>query len=191
VASSIAGQTLKPDTTKGYDISIQYKNVSITYFSNTIKDKLDYDTTFFKYINNQGKKRTSGIEIDASHTFSDIHIALNYSYLLKYEDEQGFDLQKRAKETLNVSLDKYLDNKTHVGINAQYIGDRVEYAYGTHNITANTGNYTLWNLNFSTKVMNNIDVSIHAKNIFDKDYETTATYATEGRSIYMNLKYSF
>lgn len=191
VANSIARQPLNPDNTKGYDVSIQYKDIKITYFSNTIDDKLDFDTNLFKYINNQGREKTSGIELDLSHTISNMLISLNYSHLLKYEDEEGFDLQRRAKETLNVSLDKYMDNKTHFGVNAQYVGDRIEYAYGTHNITANTGNYTIWNLNFGTRVMDDIDISIHAKNIFDKEYQSVFGYATEGRSIYANFKYSF
>ena len=42
-----------------------------------------------------------------------------------------------------------------------------------------------------TKLTDNVKLNINAKNIFDKEYETVATYATEGRSVYAKIKYSF
>ena len=186
VANALDGRILTPDTTKGFDISANYKDMGITYFSNVITDKLAYDFTSYGYVNNTGKEKANGIEISASHTFADIDvlIASNYTHLLNYKDESDQNLDKRAKDTLNLSLDKYTDNHTHYGIDVQYIGDREEFGQST-------GNYTLWNLNFGTKIMNDIDLSLHARNIFDKAYESTYGYATEGRSLYAKIKYSF
>ncbi len=186
VANALDGRILTPDTTKGYDVSINYKDIGITYFSNVITNKLAYDFTSYGYINNTGEEKANGIEISASHSFSatDILISSNYTHLFKYEDESAKNLNKRAKDTFNISLDKYTDKNTHYGISAQYIGDREEFG-------ESTGNYTLWNLNFSTKITDNLDASIYAQNIFDKDYESTYGYASAGRSVYAKIKYSF
>lgn len=190
VANALLGQTLSPDTTKGYDISINYKKLGLTYFSNVITNKLGYRRVAYPapsgYINNIGEEKADGIELITSHSFLDldIHLALNYTHLFNYEDESGKNLDKRAKDNFNISLDKYINDNTHFGITTQYIGDREEFG-------KSTGNYTLWNLNFGTKIMDDIDVSIHAKNIFDKEYESTYGYATEGRSVYAKIKYSF
>ncbi len=186
VANALDGRTLTPDTTKGFDISANYKDVSLTYFSNVITNKLAYDFTSYGYVNNTGDEKANGIEISASHSFSatDIIIASNYTHLFNYKDESDQNLDKRAKDTLNVSLDHYTEHNSHYGISAQYIGDREEFGQST-------GNYTVWNLNFSTKLMDHLDASIHAQNIFDKDYESTYSYATAGRSVYAKIKYSF
>ncbi len=186
VANALDGRILTPDTTKGFDISANYKDIGITYFSNVITNKLAYDFTSYGYVNNTGEEKASGMEISASHTFTAINMIAtsNYTHLFNYKDENDQNLDKRAKDTLNVSLDKYTDNNTHYGIDVQYIGDREEFGQST-------GNYTLWNLNFGAKMMNDIDVSIHARNIFDKEYESTYGYATEGQSLYAKVKYSF
>jgi len=186
VANALDGRILTPDTTKGFDISANYKDIAITYFSNVITDKLAYDFTSYGYINNTGKEKASGMEISASHTFTaiDMMISSNYTHLFNDKDESNQNLDKRAIDTLNLSLDKYTDNNIHYGISGQYIGDREEFGQST-------GNYTLWNLNFGTKIMKNIELNIHAKNIFNKEYQSVYGYATEGRSLYAKMKYSF
>ena len=43
-----------------------------------------------------------------------------------------------------------------------------------------TGNYTLWNLNFGAKLAEDLDLTLNARNIFDKEYQSVYGYATEG-----------
>jgi vitamin B12 transporter len=193
VANTVFGERLQPDQTKGYDISLFYQDTGITYFSNKISDRLTYDNENWGYINQQGIENINGVEIETKHHFEAINtlLTLNYTLLLKYEDDEGFALEKIAEDTLNLSLDTYITDATHFSIIGQYIGDRIEYEWNSHTIKAETGNYTLCHANFSTQIMEDIDFSLHAKNILDKTYESTYGYATEGRSIYANLKYSF
>ena len=190
--------SLKPMYTKGFDISASYKDLlSVTYFRNKVTNDFINVGTYpvIAYTNSDKEETFSGIEIESNYTISDLalNISLNYTRLLQFEDDKKNDLTRRPKEVLNVSLDHYTDNDTHIGINSQYIGDRKDTKYNPNFTTSevSTGNYTVWNLNYGTKVMDNVDISIHAKNIFDKDYQSVYGYATEGRSIYMNLKYSF
>ncbi len=80
----------------------------------------------------------------------------------------------------------------HFGIDTEYVGDRLDTDGGFPVVSAvSTGNYTLWHLHFSTAIMDNMDLNIHAKNIFDEEYQSVYNYATEGRSFYATLKYSF
>ncbi len=93
---------------------------------------------------------------------------------------------------MNAAVDYYTDTNTHFGINAQYVGDRVDTDGGWPVATdVPTGNYTLWNLNFNTEIINDVDLSLNARNIFDKEYQSVYGYATEGRSLYAKIKYSF
>lgn len=195
LANTVFGTSLKPSYTKGFDISASYKKLlCVTYFNNEIEDTIDYDMTNFGYYNVSGKSKLSGLELSSSYAITSLNLTLsaNYTHLFKYEKEDGTDLVRRAKDTLNAAIDYYTDTNTHFGINAQYIGDRVD-TDGGFPVASNvpTGNYTLWNLNFGTKIMKNLDVSIHAKNIFDKEYQSVYGYATEGRAVYAKIKYSF
>jgi vitamin B12 transporter len=186
VANTLSGETLSPDTTEGYDVTLQYKDLSVTYFSNVIDNKIAYDKINWGYVNNTGKEKMRGMEVEASHSFDHpgMMIGANYTHLFKYVDESGQNLDKRAKDVLNVTIDKYLSDVSHVGVTMQYIGDREEFG-------ESTGNYTLWNLNYSRELNKNFKLTLNAKNIFDKAYQSVYGYATEGRSIYANIRYSF
>ncbi|WP_295421509.1 TonB-dependent siderophore receptor [Sulfurovum sp.] len=200
---------LKPSYTKGFDITASYKKlISITYFNNKVEDYIDYESSAVwgqpgQYVNVDGESKFEGIEVAGSYTFDPYNLILstNYTHLIKTEKYDGSDFMRRPKDVLNASLDYYTDSNMHFGINAQYIGDRTDLDYGNgayDPITGTmiypkvqTGNYTLWNLNFGAKIVEDLDLNINARNIFDKDYQSVYGYATEGRSVYAKIKYSF
>lgn len=194
LANASFGTLLKPSYTTGYDISASYnKLLSVTYFNNKVEDNIDYDNSAFGYYNVEGTSKFSGLELESSYTFTALNLVAtaNYTHLFDYEKEDGSDLIRRAKDTLNASLAYYI-NEMHFGVDALYVGDRFDTdgGYPVAN-QVSTGNYTVWNLNFSTKIMQNFDLSLHAKNIFDKAYQSSYGYATEGRSIYAKVTYNF
>jgi vitamin B12 transporter len=187
LANPTFGTLLKPSYTKGYDVSVAYKQLlSLTYFNNKVEDAIDWDPVNFGYINVDGRSKFSGLEAQSSYKFETINLNLsaNYTHLFTYTKEDGTDLPRRAKDTINASITYYTENDMHFGLDAQYVGDREEFGQST-------GNYTVWNLNFSSKIIDDIDLTINAKNIFDKEYESVAGYATADRSIYAKIKYSF
>ena len=189
LAKPVPGQLLKPSYTQGYDISMGYKELlTLTYFNTKVQDNIDYVGIFPNagYANIDGTSKFSGLEVGTQYTLPTINLTFtaNYTHLYAFEKEDGTDLPRRAKDTLNASLTYYTQNDMHIGADAQYIGDREEFGQST-------GNYTIWNLNFGTKIINNIDLSINAKNIFNKDYQSVYSYATEGRSVYAKVSYSF
>lgn len=188
---------IKPIYTKGYDISAGYKELfTITYFDTKVEDGIDYVGVWpdAGYANIEGEQKFSGVEIEGSYALPsfNVNLSANYTHLFKYEKEDGSDLIRRAKDTFNGFIDYYTDANTHFGINAHYVGDRIDTDGGwpaSSNVP--TGNYTLWNLNFGTKIMDDIDLTLNARNIFDKEYQSVYGYATEGRSLYAKIKYSF
>jgi len=199
LANTAFGSLLKPSYTKGYDISTGYKELlTLTYFNNKVEDAIDYifdPATFIGgYTNIDGRSKFSGLEIESAYTFTSYNLAFsaNYTHLFDYKQEDGNDLIRRTEDTLNASLSYYTANDMQFGIDAQYIGDRMDTDGGFPVASeVPTGNYTLWNLNFSTKIINDIDLTLNARNIFDKEYQSVYGYATEGRSLYGKIKYSF
>lgn len=194
LANASFGTLLKPSYTTGYDISASYsKLLMVTYFRNKVEDNIDYDNNTFGYYNVEGTSKFSGVEVESSYTFTTLNLVanVNYTHLFDYEKEDGSDLIRRAKDTLNASLAYYI-NEMYFGVDALYVGERFD-TNGGYPVASNvpTGNYTVWNLNFSTKIMQDFDLNLNAKNIFDKEYQSSYGYATEGRSIYAKVTYSF
>jgi len=199
LATPAPGSLLKPSYTKGFDISAAYKELlSVTYFNNRVEDNIDYVFDSLTYIggyqNVPGTSKFEGIEVHGAYTLPtlNLHFSANYTHLFKFEKEDGSDLPRRAKDTLNATIDYYTESDMHFGINTEYVGDRTDTdgSYPTSS-DVGTGNYTLWNLYFDTELAKDLKLNLTARNIFDKEYESVYGYATEGRSLYAKLKYSF
>jgi len=188
LANAALGELLEPSYSKGFDISANYKELfSISYFNTAVDNPIDYDMDRFGYYNVGGKEKYSGIELSSRYKLPDLGLVLgaNLTHLITYESYDTTALSNRAKDTLNVSADYYMANNMHFGILGQYIGDRVDVS------TDEMGNYTVWNLNFDTKITKDFKLFINAVNIFDKEYESVYGYATAGRSVYARVSYRF
>jgi len=186
LANVVFGNPLKPAFTKGYELSLHYKELlSVTYFDNKVEDSIDYDMVNYGYYNIEGTSAFKGLEAESMYKFKTINLNLtaNYTHLFEAKREDGSDLPRRPKDTLNLSAEYYTDSSSY-GVTAQYIGDREEFG-------ESTGNYTLWNLNYSRELTEEIKLTLNAKNIFDKAYQSVYGYATEGRAVYAKIRYSF
>ncbi|SFV53770.1 Outer membrane vitamin B12 receptor BtuB [hydrothermal vent metagenome] len=188
LANAAVGELLKPSYSSGFDISANYKELLyITYFHTEIEDNIDYDMDRFGYYNVGGKEKFSGVEVSSKYRIANLGLVLgaNLTHLITYESFDTTALSTRAKDTLNISADYFTTNGMHFGITGQYIGDRVDVS------TEDTGNYTVWNLNFDMEIMKDLQLYVNAKNILDEEYESVYGYATEGRAIYAKLRYKF
>ncbi len=194
LANTAFGSFLKPSYTTGFDVTAGYKKLFVvTYFNNKVEDNIDYDNVNFGYYNVAGTSKFSGLEVTSTYApVTQVLLSANYTHLIKFEKEDGTDLPRRAKDTLNASANYYTENDMHFGVDMQYIGDRLD-TDGGYPVASDvpTGNYTLWNLNFDANIAKDLDLNINARNIFDKEYQSVYSYATEGASLYAKLKYSF
>lgn len=182
---------LQPEETKSFDFTLGYKNTSITYFKSKISNMIDFNSGTWKYTNLAGNTNLEGIEIGFKKDIStDLLLSANYIYT-SAKDNNNVDLERRAEQSFKFAFDYYGIDKFHFNLNGEYVGKRYEYAYGTYNINANTGNYVVLNnvinydLNLKTKLYLKID------NILNRYYQTINGYATAPRSFYVGLKYKF
>ena len=188
---------LKPMSTKGFDISASYKElIYVSYFNNKVEDAIEDIGGWGNpsYVNVDGTEKFEGLEITSAYAVEavNLHLSANYTHLFKYEKDDGTTLIRRPKDILNANVDYYTEDDMHFGVQTQYIGDRVDSDFSTFPATeVQTGNYTLWNLYFDTELAKDLKLNITARNIFDKEHEEVYGYATEGRSLYAKVKYSF
>jgi vitamin B12 transporter len=183
--------TLKPESTKSFDINAEYKDFRITYFENKISDMIEYISGSWpntQYKNLEGEATLKGYELAyKKDIIEDTILNLNYTHLSAQNDDKE-DLARRAKNQIGFGVDYYGISKFHFNVNGQYIGDR----YNSDNKTgAETGNYTLWNSVVNYEINKTFSTYLKVDNIFNKYYQTVDGYATAERSAYVGLKASF
>ncbi|MFW3327753.1 TonB-dependent receptor plug domain-containing protein, partial [Aliarcobacter butzleri] len=137
--SPVGNADLQPEKTKGYDVGLEYKGFSITYFDTKVNNMIGYGNG---YENIEGDSKLKGTEIAYKNSVSeDIFLNLNYTNLSAKNADKEY-LAKRAKDKVGFGVDYYGLRDFHFNINGEYIGTRYER---DDEKGASTGNYTIWN----------------------------------------------
>jgi vitamin B12 transporter len=63
--------------------------------------------------------------------------------------------------------------------------------WGTHNISAKTGNVFVANLSADYQINKNVSAYLKVNNITDKKYQNVNGYATSGRAFYVGINAKF
>jgi vitamin B12 transporter len=183
--------TLKPETTKSFDVNAEYKDLRVTYFESKISDMIEYVSGSWpntQYSNLDGEATLKGYELAyKKDIIEDTFLNLNYTHLSAQNDNKE-DLARRAKNQVGFGVDYYGISKFHFNVNGQYIGDRYD---GVNKTGAQTGNYTLWNTVVNYEINKTFSTYLKVDNLFNKYYQTVDGYATAERSAYVGLKASF
>jgi vitamin B12 transporter len=181
---------MKPEVTKGYDATVEYKDVSLTYFNNEVEDIIDYDFATSKYANVAGKSKLKGFEVAYNTEIADT-VALSLGYTkLKAEDHKGKDLKRRVDQSLKFGIDYYGVENLHLGLNGEYIGDREDTDFATY-AKVDTGNYTVANLSANYEVDKHLSFYGKIDNITDKTYQTVYGYTSSPRAAYAGMKLTY
>jgi vitamin B12 transporter len=189
-------ENLTPEDTKGYDVTIAYKDLKVTYFNNNIKEMIDYQSNYDAdgnwigggYQNITGESKLKGVEIAyQTNIGDDTLLSLAYTNL-SAEDTKGQDLARRAKDSLKFSLDYYGIEDLHLGLNGSYIGERFDQA---NKQGQQTGKYTVAHVVANYKVNKHMSIYGKVNNITDKYYQTVDGYATAPRAFYTGMQLNY
>ncbi|HHH19775.1 MAG TPA: TonB-dependent receptor, partial [Campylobacterales bacterium] len=127
---------LNPENTQGYDVSLAYYNLKVSYFNNTIDDMIEYESNYDangnwiggNFQNVTGESTLKGFEVSyQKELFEDLLISANYTKL-SAKDQEGKPLARRANNQVKLGLDYYGIDRLHVGLQGQYIGERFDRA---------------------------------------------------------------
>ncbi|WP_066168787.1 TonB-dependent receptor plug domain-containing protein [Aliarcobacter cryaerophilus] len=183
--------TLQPEKTKSYDLSIAYEGFSVTYFNTKIKDLIDYSYTTWTYDQMSGTSKLKGTEIAyKNEVIEDIFLNLSYTNL-SAKDAKGDKLLNRPKNKFNFGVDYYGLKDFHFNVNGEYIGSRESVNYLSSTQKTKTGNYTIWNAVVDYDISKNFSTYLKLDNIFNKDYQIVDGYATSQRAAYLGIKANF
>jgi len=182
---NIGNADLQPEKTKGYDIGIEYKGFSITYFHTKVNNMIDWGNG---YENIEGDSKLKGTEIAYKNSVTeDIFLNLNYTNLSAKNADKEY-LARRAKDKVGFGVDYYGLKDFHFNINGEYIGTRYDKA---NKQGASTGNYTIWNAVVDYDINKTFSTYVKLDNMFNKDYQIVDGYATSQRAAFVGLKASF
>ena len=182
----IGNENLEPETTKSYDITVAYKDFSITYFNNKIDNLIMYTNG---YNNITGTSKIDGIEVAYNkEIFNDLLLSMNYTKLFSAEDAQGEKLKRRPTRTLKAAIDYYGIDKLHIGTDLEYVGSRTD-KFGASDVE--TGKYTVVNMSADYQASKYFKVYGKVVNLTNKEYQTVYGYATSPRAFYIGIKARF
>ncbi len=183
--SFVGNPDLKPETSRGFDISLGYGDrVKIVYFSQKIDRLIDYDYTTWRYYNVDGRSTFKGIEARYFQPlFDTMRLDLGYTRLLKAENESGA-LPRRAKRKFDYALTWYPTDEHTLNINGSYIGERFDDTAGN----VQTGKYNVTNLSLRHNFSKGYTGEIEVRNLFDRFYQEVDGYATAGRSLFVGIR---
>ncbi|WP_141046391.1 TonB-dependent receptor plug domain-containing protein [Aliarcobacter cryaerophilus] len=191
----LSNPDINPEKTKSYDLSIEYKGFSVTYFRNKVNNLISsqyigniggVDT--YKPMNLSGDSIFKGTEIAyKNEVIEDTFLNLSYTNL-SAKDKDGNKLLNRPTNKFNFGVDYYGLKDFHFNVNGEYIGAR--YSWGSPN-SVKTGNYTIWNAVVDYDISKNFSTYLKLDNIFNKDYQIVDGYATSQRAAFVGLKASF
>ncbi|TLT06295.1 TonB-dependent receptor [Aliarcobacter thereius] len=180
---------LNPEKTKSYDVTIEYKGFSVTYF-NTKVDNL-IQGVLGKNENIKGDSKFKGTEISyKNEVINDTFLNLSYTNL-SAKKPNGNKLENRPSNKFNFGVDYYGLKDFHFNINGEYIGTRESVNFDYNKPNVKTGNYTIWNAVVDYQANKNFSTYIKLDNIFNKDYQVVDGYATSQRAAYLGIKASF
>ncbi len=170
---------LNAEQTVGFDVTLDYKGIGITYFSNEIDEMIDYDFATSKYNNIKGKSKLSGVEISHSNfiDFAGLAYGLNYTYL-KAEDANGKKLANRPKDSANLSLDYYGVESLHIGTLIRYVGKRDKQS-----------SYTIVDITTAVDVSDRLNIYAKMDNALRKQYQDISGYGTNLLAFYLGFRY--
>jgi len=187
---------LTPEDTKGYDVTIGYKGLKVTYFNNTINDMIDYQSKYDSkgnwiggnYQNIDGESKLKGVEVAyQTDIMDDALLSLSYTNV-DATDTKGQELARRAKETFKFGIDYYGVEDLHLGLNGTYIGERFDRA---NKKGQQTGKYTVANFSADYEISSNMSVYTKVNNITDKYYQSVDGYASSPRAVYTGMKLKY
>ncbi len=186
-----SNSNLEAEDTNSFDITGEYKGVSLTYFYNRVDNLISYNRKEKQHINIDGTSTFKGVEAKyATAIGEDFYLDLSYTYL-SAKDKNDIDLRRRVKDTYKISTDYYFNDSFNLNFNGEYIGERYDdmLSIKDPNKTRGrqTGKYFVGNMVANYEFSDKINTYLKINNIFDRYYQVVDGYSTSPRAFYIGV----
>jgi vitamin B12 transporter len=190
-----AGVVLEEETSRGYDVGIEYAgatglHVEVTYFDQEIEDAIEFDVVSFSgYLQTTGVSSSKGIEVAAEVPFGDRwELLANWTYN-EAEDAAGQQRVRRPKNLGNFGV-RYVAANERLKFLASYRLSRDAIDTTFVSIVPLPG-YELLDLSMTFDASQKVQIHGRVQNATDEAYQEVVGYNTAERSIYGGVRLRF
>jgi len=186
---------LKPETNRHISAGVRYQpgrwSVAATLFSDRLKDEINgffFDGALggFTSVNETGKSKRDGAELELSADLSLATVTVGLSYLdakepdgsreIRRPDWQGFITLQHASGPLTAEVSAFhIDNQ-----------DDLDFSTFPAN-RASLSAYTLLRGRVGYQLSKHLEIAVRGENLLDEDYQDQLGYRSPGRAVYVQL----
>jgi len=188
--------TLRPESSKSYEFGAEQRIIAgvlakATWFHRDTDNQIDFDLGTFTY-QNIARTRAEGVELELVAT-PVTGLSLRGAYTHADAENRspganfGNDLARRPQDAGSVSADYRFGFGLSLGGTVLAVGDSFDDA---GNFTRLKG-YTIASVRAAYPVSEQIELYGRVENVFDKRYQTVASYGTMGRAAYGGVRLRF
>ena len=189
-AARPSAPVLTEETSKGYDLGVEWSNTSgyeldLTYFRQNIQDEIVYLGFGPGYSQLLGNNESQGAELSWSlPLLSALVIEGNYTYN-HTETADGQARRRVPRHSGNVAFRSDLfDKKLSIMTNARFSRNSYD-GLGAKRIELD--NYVIVDLSMVYRVTDNFDLNVRVTNLLDKKYRELPLYNSDDRSAYFGF----
>ncbi|MBU2979627.1 TonB-dependent receptor [Alteromonas sp. C1M14] len=180
---------LKEETSKGYEIGLEYRvsgatSFEVVYFNQEIEDSIYFDLASYSgYLQDLGTSYSEGVELIGQWAISNQwRIDANYTYN-HTEDTDGEQRSRRPRQLGNVGVTYQTDQFT-ASANVRLVADAVDN--GTP-----LKDYALIDLSARYDFSDNLSVFGRLENALNEDYQDLSDYNTSAAALHAGVSYTF
>ena len=196
--SQYGDSSLVPEKGRNVELGLKWgkgsDSFSATVYRNNLSNLINYVGktgtcpgnigTFGGCYANVANARYEGITFAASTRVGMVNLQGSVDFQNPRDTDKDLQLARRSKRYASLSADTKVAG-WKLGAEMQTAGKRFDDAANKNVL----GGYTLWNLSAQKQLSRDWSLVVRVNNLADKRYELARTYATEGRSGYIGVKW--
>ena len=182
---------LRPESSRNTEAALHYEaglqHVSLTAYYNEVKDLISWGAlpSGIWMPANVANARLKGSTLAYDGRIGSFNLAASYDYLDPRDTDTGKLLPRRAKNYGMAAVGQQIGPfEWRVEMQAS------DYRYDTVANTRKMAGYAIFNLYGAYRLGGNWSVFARINNLFDRDYELAADYATPGLNAFVGLRYA-
>jgi vitamin B12 transporter len=192
----IGNPNLKPEFSNSFDVGIEqllprpHVKISATYFYNSMKDLVDFDSTLFLLVN-RTSVLTQGFELASAYDItSRLQLSGQVSYLNWSLEGTTQPLRYVPHWRGGMNVDWRINSRLHTRVETLVLGPRFDYQIPVPNIET-VGGYFLANLIVNYEVNDKLTANFRAENILNSNYHEYIGFPNPGIYVRAGVTYRF
>lgn len=187
--------SLQPETSRNIEAGVRYadgtSSLGVVAYQNDVSNLITYVNGPGACVSSWGcyasvaRARYEGITLSGTYAVAGVNLRASADFQNPQDIDTGKELARRARRHLTLGADTMAAG-WYLGAELQASGKRFDDVANTSELAG----YAVVNLSASTQIARTVTLSARIDNLADRDYQLARTYATEGRTFYLGLKWA-